>query len=313
MLGVFESILPVFAIIVLGFLLRRFNFVEASKWQVVDELCFWILFPSLLASTLINTDLGTIEFDKILLVLMGMITTMSILLLALYPFFRQVMKLRRPQYTTLFQSVTRWHGFIAMALVLKFFGDPGLAVIAVAFVALVPVLQLVNVTVLSVFSEEHKFSYINVLKQISRNPILWGCIVGIVINFASIPVWDPVLTFLDLLGRAALGISLLALGAGLSLRAALKPSPVVGVAVVGKLVLVPIVMFGFSVLFGVTGDAFIILMISAGVPTAMNGYVLAKKMGGDAELYASIATIQTALSFFTLPLIILLARWWAGA
>lgn len=313
MLAVFESILPVFAIIVLGFLLRRFNFVEASKWQVVDELCFWILFPSLLASTLINTDLSTIEFDKILMVLLGMIVTISAFMLALYPFFRNVMNLRRPQYTTLFQTVTRWHGFIAMALVLKFFGEPGLAVIAVAFVALVPALQLVNVTVLSVFSEEYKFSYFNVLKQISRNPILWGCVVGMVVNFANIPVWDPVLTFLDLLGRAALGISLLALGAGLSLRAALKPSPVVGVAVVGKLILVPLIMFGFAMLFGVTGDALIILMISAGVPTAMNGYVLAKKMGGDAELYASIATVQTAISFFTLPLIILLARWWVGA
>lgn len=313
MLAVFESILPVFAIIVLGFLLRRFNFVEANKWQVVDELCFWILFPSLLASTLINTDLSTIEFDKILMVLLGMIVTISAFMLALYPFFRNVMNLRRPQYTTLFQTVTRWHGFIAMALVLKFFGEPGLAVIAVAFVALVPALQLVNVTVLSVFSEEYKFSYFNVLKQISRNPILWGCVVGMVVNFANIPVWDPVLTFLDLLGRAALGISLLALGAGLSLRAALKPSPVVGVAVVGKLILVPLIMFGFAVLFGVTGDALIILMISAGVPTAMNGYVLAKKMGGDAELYASIATVQTAISFFTLPLIILLARWWVGA
>ncbi|AVX04119.1 AEC family transporter [Maritalea myrionectae] len=313
MLGVFESILPVFAVIVLGFLLRRFNFVEASKWQVVDELCFWILFPSLLASTLINTDLRTIEFDKIFYVLLGMILTISALMLVLYPFFRKTMRLGRPQYSTLFQTVTRWHGFIAMALVLKFFGEPGLAVIAVAFVVLVPVLQLVNVTVLSIFSDKHKFSYFNVLKQIARNPILLGCVVGMVVNFAGIPVWDPILTFLDLLGRAALGISLLALGAGLSLRAALKPSPVVGVALVGKLVLVPLIMFGFAVLFGVTGDAFIILMISAGVPTAMNGYVLAKKMGGDAELYASIATVQTAASFFTLPLIILLARWWVGA
>ena len=142
MLGVFESILPVFAVIVLGFLLRRFNFVEASKWQVVDELCFWILFPSLLASTLINTDLRTIEFDKIFYVLLGMILTISALMLVLYPFFRKTMRLGRPQYSTLFQTVTRWHGFIAMALVLKFFGEPGLAVIAVAFVVLVPVLPL---------------------------------------------------------------------------------------------------------------------------------------------------------------------------
>ena len=41
------------------------------------------------------------------------------------------------------------------------------------------------------------------------------------------------------------------------------------------------------------------------VPTASNGYILAKKMGGDAALYADILAWQTILSMFTLPLLIL--------
>lgn len=44
--------------------------------------------------------------------------------------------------------------------------------------------------------------------------------------------------------------------------------------------------------------------MGAAVPTAMNGYLLAKQMGGDAELYASVATIQTAASFLTIPLVL---------
>ncbi len=49
-------------------------------------------------------------------------------------------------------------------------------------------------------------------------------------------------------------------------------------------------------------------MICAAVPTAMNGYVLARTMGGDAELYAATATVQTVLSFGSVPLVIWLAR-----
>ncbi len=36
----------------------------------------------------------------------------------------------------------------------------------------------------------------------------------------------------------------------------------------------------------------------------MNGYLLAKQMGGDAELYAAVATVQTVVSFFTIPLVL---------
>ena len=53
MLAIFENILPIFALVMLGFGLRNSNFVEADKWQIVDELCFWVFFPALLAYTLI--------------------------------------------------------------------------------------------------------------------------------------------------------------------------------------------------------------------------------------------------------------------
>jgi predicted permease len=39
----------------------------------------------------------------------------------------------------------------------------------------------------------------------------------------------------------------------------------------------------------------------------MNGYVLAKQMGGDAELYATVTTLQTLLSFATIPAMLSLA------
>jgi hypothetical protein len=55
---------------------------------------------------------------------------------------------------------------------------------------------------------------------------------------------------------------------------------------------------------GLDGQQLSYLALCAAVPTAMNGYVLARQMGGDAELYAAIATIQTAFSFLSIPLVL---------
>ena len=50
-----------------------------------------------------------------------------------------------------------------------------------------------------------------------------------------------------------------------------------------------------------------------GLQWVMNGYLLAKQMDGDAELYAAVATIQTVVSFFTIPLVLYLTAYAAGA
>ena len=75
-----------------------------------------------------------------------------------------------------------------------------------------------------------------------------------------------------------------------------------------KLIATPVLVIAVSFFTGLSGLAFEAAIITAAVPTAMNGYVLARTMGGDAELYAATATLQTALAFVTIPAWIWLAR-----
>ena len=56
-----------------------------------------------------------------------------------------------------------------------------------------------------------------------------------------------------------------------------------------------------------TGEAILWLALCGAVPTAMNGYLLARQMGGDAPLYAATVTVQTAVSFFSIPAVLGLA------
>ena len=115
------------------------------------------------------------------------------------------------------------------------------------------------------------------------------------------------MTLLDLLGRAALGAGLLCVGAGLRVRHALKPSRDVWVGVIMKLIAMPVFVAIWAMAFGITGMSLQTALVCAAVPTAMNGYMLARQMGGDAELYAATAAVQTMVSFVSIPLFLVLA------
>ncbi|KKJ78386.1 hypothetical protein WH95_03595 [Kiloniella litopenaei] len=315
MLVVFESIFPIFAIILLGFGLRKSNFVPKEHWRVLEELCFWIFFPCILATTLIKADLSAIELGPYVFSALAMMVSLGILTLLLWPLLRQLWGTSRGQFSTVYQTVTRWHGFIALAIVLKLYGSEGGALIALAMAIMVPFLQITNILVLATFSDDEGQSgpsLPKVVKTIVVNPLLWGVLTGLVLNLLDVAVWEPAMTMADLLGRAALSMSLLALGAGLSLKAALRPSRELLVGLIGKLMLTPAVMAGWALWFGISGLSFSVLMVCASVPTAMNGYLLAKKMGGDADLYAATSTVQTVVSFFSIPLVLWLAKTYAN-
>lgn len=309
---VFESIFPIFSIVMLGYALRKSRFVPAEHWQVVESLCFWVLFPAILAETLIKADLANIELGPFTMSILATIVSMGGLALALWPVLKKTLGTRKKQFSTIFQTSTRWHGFIALAIVLKLYGDTGAALIAVAFAVMVPILQTSNIIVLVAFSSDARLDWRQIAHSLATNPILLSVLGGLAVNLLQIPVWNPLISILDLLGRGALGLSLLALGAGLSIQAALKPSPELLLGVFGKLIITPAIMAAWAIWFGVNGLPFIVLMVCAAVPTAMNGYLLAKKMGGDAELYAATSTLQTVVSFGSIPLVLWLAELYTG-
>lgn len=307
MIEVFESILPVFLLVLLGFGLKASGFIPTNQWQAVEELCFWLLFPALLATTLMRADLGNIDMGAFSLALVLSIATVSSLVLLSWPLLKQYWRTRRGQFSTIFQTTTRWHGFIALAIVFKLYPQQS-ALVAIAFAVMVPILQITNIVVLAAFSDSHQPTFKQISKTIVTNPIIWGIIVGLSFNFGELTLWTPLMDSLDLLGRAALGASLLALGAGLKICQALRPSRELVISVIGKLWLMPTVMFFFGIANGLTGDELSILLVCGAVPTAMNGYIFARKMGGDAELYAATASVQTLLSFLTIPLFLWLAQ-----
>jgi len=312
MVAIFESILPVFAVVLLGFGLRRGGVIAAGQWRTVEDLCFWILFPAILIKVLATADFSQLQLGPPLFAVLCFTAVMGAFALALWPILKSMFGTGKAQYSSVYQTITRWNGFVALIIALRLFGDESAALMAVILALMTIIIQISNLLVLAVFTPGKRPTMLAIFMLVAKNPIIIAIVIGVGINLSSITLWRPLLDVLDLLGRAALGTSLLTVGAGLSLAAALKPSINVVVAVIGKLIISPLVMLGLALWFGVSGLGLSILVLCATVPTSMNGYLITKKMGGDAELYASAATLQTLGSFLTIPAFLALAAKFGG-
>ena len=308
MTAVFASLLPVFLLILLGYCLKRFDVVGEDLWRGVELLGYWAFFPGLLTTTMARADLASIELSAVSLTMMAAFASMAIALLVARRRIENALRIDTPAFTSIFQSSTRWNAFIALPIAIELFDNEGTALVAVIMACLVPASNALNVAVLARYASQATPDARRVAYIVFRNPFIWATIVGMSINLLAIEVYQPIMTTLDLLGGAALGTGLLMVGSGLRLRNTLPPSLPALVGMMTKLWLMPCLVAAWSFVFGLTGTAFVVAIICASVPTAMNSYLLARQMDGDAPLQAATTTLQTMFSFVSIPILIWLAQ-----
>ena len=303
---VIAALLPVFLLIVLGFILKRTLMRLETQWHGLEQLTYYVLLPMLLIQTLVRADLTKVPVAGAGGALLLAALTMSLLCLGLRPLLAR-WKIDGPAFTSIFQGATRWQTYVAFGVSSHLFGETGLALASVAMVAIVPLVNVFSVAVLAHYASPEKRSAGSIAMTVVRNPLIWACAIGLLINIAHIPLpktWHEVA---DALGRSSLAIGLLVTGAGLHLQGIFRPSPTASIGVFLKLVLMPVLAVALALCFGLSDSNLAIVTACAAVPTSSSAYVLARQMGGDAPLLAQIITLQTILAAITMPIAIALA------
>jgi malonate transporter len=306
MLVILESILPIFLLIAAGMVLRRLPIINDAAWPGMEQLSYWFLYPSLLFVTIYNADFSGLRLDAMLAALLTGVAVMAVLMLALWPVLRGTGLVAASEYSSVFQTSIRWNGFIALPVATKIFPPEGAAVVALAMAVIIVPINVFVIFVVMRFANRQA-SLGRTLLQVALNPLVLAVCLGVILRLTPFGLYEPVNETLRLVGNAALGLGLMAIGASL------RPGDLVGMRfaiwlpVVMKLAVFPVVLVGLAMLFGLRGEPVLYLALCAAVPTAMNGYLLARQLGGDAELYAAVTTLQTAVSFFSIPLVLALA------
>ena len=299
-----QALAPVAMLIGLGFLLRASGFLPEAAWAPIDRLVYFVLFPALLFNELATADLTGAPVARMTMALLASQLVMAGLARA----GRLRWHLDGPAYTSVLQCLVRWNTYVALALAPALFSPAATPLMALAVAVMVPSANVLSVAALSRHGRMGPAGPQAFARAVATNPLIVACLAGGLLNLTGVGPPVVITDSLNILGRATLALGLLTVGAGL--RPALvadRPLLILGTTAT-HLLLRPAVGLALALLLGLGGAPLQVVTLACAVPTATSSYILARLLGGDAELMAALVTATTAAALLTLPLMLGLAR-----
>lgn len=147
---------------------------------------------------------------------------------------------------------------------------------------------------------------IGILRNIALNPLIIASVLGIVVNFAGLPIPQPLDTLLSMLGRAAAPAALFALGVTVALRPLAGFRGEIPVILALKILVHPLLVYGLLQLITVDASWAGVALILAAMPTAANVFVLATQYRAFVAGASNIILLSTGISVFTVSLLMYL-------
>ncbi|PXZ01355.1 AEC family transporter [Gilliamella apicola] len=300
----FLSTLPLFILILLGFLA-----VKLGRWQktVTDSLTkftFYIAFPIMLFQIMSHFSEQS-EIDiKLLLVFFGgsfIVFAIGCLIAS------KIFKLNGSQ-STLFAMGGIYTNtvFVGIPIIKMLLGDQAIPIVAI--IVIFNALILWTLATVSIeFVQMGKLSgrsFIKALKNVSKNPIIIGIFTGIVVNYIRLPIPNFINQSTKMVSDMTAPLSLIVLGMGLAEYKIRDQLLITGSICLLKLAILPIVTYIVGKLLGLPTLELQVVVLLSSVSIAINCYMMARQFEVLQGPIASSLLISTALSSVTTPLIL---------
>ena len=292
--------LPIFIIILVGGFLKRIGLLNDGFCAVADKLVFKVALPVQLFQDIAAMDIRADFSGKFVVFCMIATTCMFAATWILGAVFLK----DKSMVGAFAQAAARGSAAIlGIAFVENIYGDSGMTPMMI--VAAVPLFNIYSVIILTVTSSEGKFNGALVKKLlvgVVTNPIILGIAAGMVWSLLRLPMPVILSKSVHSIASTATPLALLVLGATFKGREALqKIGPTIAAAFL-KLVAIPAAIFPFAIHMGFRGSDLVAIMIMLASPTTVTCYIMAKNMGGDDTLSASVVMTATLFSSVTLTL-----------
>ncbi|MDY3871546.1 MAG: AEC family transporter [Clostridiaceae bacterium] len=302
-----NATLPVFALMVLGWVLKRARFLNDEFIRVANRLVFNVALPCMLFLDIAGMDPSQLLDGRF--VAYGFVVTL-LSILGIWALTRLFLK-DRTQVGAFVQGAYRSSAAIlGAALITNIYGDAGYAPLMI--LASVPLYNVFAVLILvleaggggKLDGARVKRAALNVCK----NPIILGILAGMPFALLGIPIPAMASKCASMLGSLATPLALLAIGAGFVWGDALqKAGPTVSASAI-KLVVLPALFLPIAVRLGFRNEQLMAILIMLGSPSTPSGYIMAKQMGNDGVLANGIVVLTTLLAAVTITGWIFLLR-----
>jgi len=304
-----ESLVPIILLVVLGSVLFKVEFINSEIREGMDAFTYWIALPSLFIHQLAGTDFQGLETGGLVVVL-GIATVASAVVATVVAL---VCGLDSDKSGVFVQVGFRGNmAFVGLPLIIFALGngagsDELVASALIALAAMVPLNNLI--AVLALVTAQHGLSWSvlgRLTKNVLLNPLIVSAVAGSLLGWFELPLPVMIDRPFELLGQTALALALVSLGGALielEMRGRIGLATAAGAF---KVTAVPLITYGFAVLWGLPAEQTVIVMIFAACPAATASYILTTQIGGDDALAAATIVISTVLSFPALAVVLVL-------
>jgi malonate transporter len=302
MLNVLAGFSVIWAVILVGYLLGRFDVLGAGGQRMLSRLVFFVATPCLMLETLSRTDLHEVFSSSLL------VAGLSAIAAAACYFLVARLILRRSGDTALIGAMGSSlvnAANLGIPIAVYVLGNASFAATALIFqlAFFTPMFLLL----LDMASSGRRASLKTFLWQIPRNPILLASAAGLTIAATG---WHPpelAIQPFHLIGGIAVPGALLAFGISL---VGSKPLQTAGVrtdvllASAVKLVFQPAIAFLLArYLLHLQGHALLAAVVLAALPTAQNVFIAASRYERGVALAKDTVLLTTAVSLPALVLV----------
>ncbi|MBP9490810.1 MAG: AEC family transporter [Aliarcobacter sp.] len=288
---IFSSLIPIFSLIVMGYLFKKISFPSNDFWPMADKLTYYILMPALLIFTLSKAKLDSNSVDLVLVSIFAIFLTMFFLII-----FNKISPTLNNSFTSVVQGGIRFNTYVFLALSSSLFGEKGLIFSAIIITFAIPILNIFCITIFAIYSENSKISFSYILKSIFKNPLIISCIIGAMINISTIQIPVSIENLLKILSGAALPLGLISIGYNLVIKEINSGKKDIILSSFAKFLLLPFFIYFIGKMFELEEVMISVLVLFAIMPTAPTSFILARQLNGNLSLMTSIITVQTILA-----------------
>ena len=304
-----NAVVPIFLLIMLGYVLTRLKVWDAHFLKIANNLCFKCLLPVLLFYNVASSNIFEVFNGKLILYVCLCACALCGVLFLIVPLLIKDNKRRGVLIQGTFRSNFLLFG---VPLGLSIGGESGATLAAVVASFYVPVINMLSVISLYVFSDAKDKNLKSALIGIVKNPLIIGGVSGLIFSVIRNYIGFELPTMLDTtlynIKSAATPLAFLILGGDLKFGNMLRNIKISIFSVVGKLIAIPAIMLTFSAFLGFDRLSMAILLAVFATPNAVSSYAMARNYEADYDLAGEIVTLSTLLSIFTIFVFITISK-----
>jgi hypothetical protein len=307
LLYVFNVVLPVFLLILIGYIGGRTGKLGANASIELNRFVVWLALPAQLFNFAANSGWQTLWQP-------GFITAFFLSCLIVFVLVLLISWIRhRDLAAASFNGLSASYsntGYMGIPLCALALGQDGLAPAIIStfivFVMFALATVLIEIGILS-HKKPHEIG-LSVIKSLCTNPLLIAPVAGLLWAYSDLILYEPIAQVLAFLAAASTPCALVSIGLFLMQKSTATPTQAWGIGL-AKLILQPLIAWIIAAPILELPTLWIsAIVILAALPTGTGPFMLAQYYKADGSVISRVVLITTVGSLLTLSLFL----WWSN-